>query len=472
MSFLFILVISIHFILGGAGIYLINKKLPPERSRSNLIKYLFYLLIFSLVIASVLVNKYLFTGLSIIILSCSLFEIMKIGKQPCKSGSGNAILFFSVVLFTILAVAFLIFTLLPSSVIIYTYAIVIIFDGASQISGQIAGRNKLFPALSPAKTWEGLAGGTLSAVITSVILHGMVDLSIFKSMAYGLLICLASFSGDIGASAFKRAFSAKDFGRILPGQGGMLDRFDSFIPAGALAAIINLPSFLVLSSNYSDTIAYIGCSVVLVFVLLAGEAIQYLLRIRAEYSRIFSHVIAGMVSLLFINIFSSGWYVISLCIQSALFLYVSEKMGIFGSHHNVERRTYGSSFFFAGILIAFIISELSADRSVYFMAIAILSISDPLASVTGMNIDSPQWPSFPAGSGRAKTYIGSAAFFATTFIIITAGLCFFHSFTNSNAILLSAAISVLITLAEAFSPLGSDNISIPLVASLSLSAIL
>jgi phosphatidate cytidylyltransferase len=465
---LFFLIIAIHFVIGGLGIHLLNLKLAAEARKMNWRKYIFYLLIFIIVLASILINKNAFLGISIIILSASLLELLSISRLPCRIPSRNRIVFLSLAIFSVLTLFFSLFIFLPSVIIAYVYTLVIIFDGASQITGHALGKRKILPILSPNKTWEGLIGGTLSTVITAVVLHRFAGFSVSQTFIFGIFVCLVSFLGDLAASAFKRFFNTKDFGVILPGQGGILDRFDSFIASGAL---VGFAGILIYSSHFQidwNIAVYLGYSMVFMIILLIGELIQNRYNLKPEYSRMFSHVMAGLACLFMISLFTSQWYIISICIQSALFLYITKRMGLFSSHHKVVRKTNGSSIFFIGILAAYFLSEMKSDIALYIIPVTVLTISDPVASVTGLNRRSGFWPDLSGGQGSSKTYIGSIGFFISAFIIILAGLSFFYAFAKLQLIIIAFSLSVITTITEVVSPEGTDNLSLPLVLSISL----
>ena len=108
-------------------------------------------------------------------------------------------------------------------------------DTGAFFVGRTLGRHRLAPAISPAKSWEGLVGGVLAAVgMAFVILYKDQDefLTIPESLILGLVIALAAVLGDLFESALKRDLEAKDSGRVLGGHGGMLDRLDSLLWAG------------------------------------------------------------------------------------------------------------------------------------------------------------------------------------------------------------------------------------------------
>jgi phosphatidate cytidylyltransferase len=102
-------------------------------------------------------------------------------------------------------------------------------DTGAYFVGSFLGKRKLIPHISPAKTWEGLAGGTLGAVIAAVALSGLLKLSLLAAVVLGLLICAAGVAGDLSESLLKRAARVKDSGHLIPGHGGILDRVDSIL---------------------------------------------------------------------------------------------------------------------------------------------------------------------------------------------------------------------------------------------------
>ena len=108
-------------------------------------------------------------------------------------------------------------------------------DTGAYLVGRAFGRRKLAPAISPGKTWEGVAGGAFFSIIYAIIwaqfdpdLQTRVQGPIWIPFLAGiLLLCAISIVGDLFESALKRRAGAKDSGRLLPGHGGVLDRIDS-----------------------------------------------------------------------------------------------------------------------------------------------------------------------------------------------------------------------------------------------------
>ncbi len=116
----------------------------------------------------------------------------------------------------------------------FLFVVVATFDGFSQVTGQWLGRHKLAPRISPNKTVEGLAGGVFAALVFAVLMRQLVPTHVAGALALGAAIALAALAGDLASSWVKRRAGIKDYAATLPGQGGFLDRFNSFIAAGAL----------------------------------------------------------------------------------------------------------------------------------------------------------------------------------------------------------------------------------------------
>lgn len=103
-------------------------------------------------------------------------------------------------------------------------------DTAAYFVGRKWGKRRLAPVLSPGKTVEGAAGGILGSIAASaliVLIH--TELPFIQVMVLGLLVGLAAQAGDLFESAIKRQAGIKDAGRLIPGHGGVLDRFDSML---------------------------------------------------------------------------------------------------------------------------------------------------------------------------------------------------------------------------------------------------
>lgn len=100
-------------------------------------------------------------------------------------------------------------------------------DVLQYVWGKLFGKHKIAPTLSPSKTVEGFAGGILSASILGGLLYWLTPFSPLQAFLMSLLICLMGFLGGLVMSAIKRSMGVKDWGNMISGHGGMLDRMDS-----------------------------------------------------------------------------------------------------------------------------------------------------------------------------------------------------------------------------------------------------
>lgn len=139
----------------------------------------------------------------------------------------------SLTLFGIIYIPFLLFHLLYLDGTKYIWLVFIIAFGTdtfAYIFGNLLGKNKLAPNLSPNKTIEGSLGGILGSLFLTIgySMYIGIDIS-FSLVAMSILVSICSQLGDLSASKIKRWSKIKDYGCIMPGHGGMLDRFDSII---------------------------------------------------------------------------------------------------------------------------------------------------------------------------------------------------------------------------------------------------
>lgn len=109
----------------------------------------------------------------------------------------------------------------------YLLLVVQLSDVLQYVFGKLFGRHKLAPVVSPSKTLEGLLGGGLSATAIGTALWWITPFSPAAAAGISLLIVVAGFMGGLALSAVKRSLGAKDWGTLIEGHGGMLDRLDS-----------------------------------------------------------------------------------------------------------------------------------------------------------------------------------------------------------------------------------------------------
>ncbi len=102
-------------------------------------------------------------------------------------------------------------------------------DTAAYLLGKTMGRHKLVPLISPKKTYEGLVGAMLGAMLVTLLFHNIMEIGIPEGLVLGALIGILGQLGDILESIGKRVWDVKDSSALIPGHGGILDRVDSFL---------------------------------------------------------------------------------------------------------------------------------------------------------------------------------------------------------------------------------------------------
>ena len=138
---------------------------------------------------------------------------------------------------------------LPLSVFVFLW----MNDTGAYLCGSLLGKHKLFPRISPGKSWEGSIGGGILVIAIAVLVWFLTEqyqlnqlgLSALEWAGLGLTVVIFGTWGDLVESLFKRTLGIKDSGNILPGHGGMLDRFDSSLLA-IPAAVVYLYTIMLL----------------------------------------------------------------------------------------------------------------------------------------------------------------------------------------------------------------------------------
>jgi phosphatidate cytidylyltransferase len=116
----------------------------------------------------------------------------------------------------------------PNALLVFYLVLVVqLSDVLQYIWGKLLGRRRIAPRVSPNKTWEGFVGGVLSATAVGTALWWATPFSPAAAAGMSLVICLAGFAGGLTMAAVKRDRGIKDYGALLPGHGGVLDRIDS-----------------------------------------------------------------------------------------------------------------------------------------------------------------------------------------------------------------------------------------------------
>jgi phosphatidate cytidylyltransferase len=221
------------FFVGALAIHRANRNADPPVKRERWIKYGVYLLTVHVFVGTALAGPACFQALAALIGILGAYEVLNVAFQNQGERKRlRPVTVFSLGLYLMLAFGLLLFSSKANSgTIVFVYLVIVALDGFSQVIGELIGSHPLAPRLSPKKTVEGACGGFAGAIVTAVALRSLADFSLTQALVAGFLLSAAGLIGDLCASYFKRLYGVKDFGRILPGHGGVLDRFDSLLAA-------------------------------------------------------------------------------------------------------------------------------------------------------------------------------------------------------------------------------------------------
>lgn len=231
INYYFLSVIGVSFIAGIFLLLLILKRKPALR-RELWTKYIVYLAIVG--VCSILLISPWHTWFLIAVSGIGLVELFysRRGKSDTNAFA------YGYLLYCLLCSGMLIFSSMTKYELFWLYALIVLFDGFSQLTGLLFGKHKLAPRISPAKTIEGFAGGFI-AVFVALLIRGInsYDIDWLWLLAGTSVVCVTALIGDLLASKWKRMAGVKDFSNLLPAHGGILDRFDSFIGAAGILGL-------------------------------------------------------------------------------------------------------------------------------------------------------------------------------------------------------------------------------------------
>jgi phosphatidate cytidylyltransferase len=221
--------ILIFLAIGGGGMAIANKNAGEKVRKERWLKYFTYIFITGVVVLGIFYSFIQWVGISIVI--AGLMELIKVNSKSQDRPAITAVVFF---VFLLVAAGFILFIqAFQHSFLLFIYFQVLVFDGFCQITGQLFGKHQLAPGISAAKTVEGLIGGLIFCLIAAIMCANWINISWVAALQFGFMTALSSFIGDMLASWYKRKVNVKDYSNWLPGQGGFLDRFDSFLMTGA-----------------------------------------------------------------------------------------------------------------------------------------------------------------------------------------------------------------------------------------------
>lgn len=234
-QYVFAIIFTAFLLLTLLEFYKISENIGYEPStKIGLISGFLLFIIFFFAANHVIPQKYIF--LSILIPLVTLLPDL---FDKRKNGFKNSMITIAGIIYIALPFSLLSFILFPGIefdsqfypwILFGIFIIIWMYDSMAYVFGSWLGKHKICERISPKKSWEGLIGGAVFAVITSVVISKFFhELGITDWIVISLLIVSFGTSGDFFESKLKREAGVKDSGSILPGHGGMLDRFDTVL---------------------------------------------------------------------------------------------------------------------------------------------------------------------------------------------------------------------------------------------------
>ena len=200
-------------------------------------------------------------------------------------------------------------------------------------------------------------------------------------------------------------------------------------------------------------------SVALVGVMLLAESAYRFLHLPTEWTRKIAHIGAGITALTYPIYINNHWVVLALTLSFTLILFISKMQGIFPSIFAVERKSSGELFFVWITWLLFLLYKTTDNEMYYYLPFAIVVFADPAAALIGQSFPIKHYTI----KGHQKSLGGSITFFIFT-LFLTLFFIPAIDFETINALLFAIFFAIMVTIVEAVSFKGVDNISIPLAA--------
>ena len=196
-------------------------------------------------------------------------------------------------------------------------------------------------------------------------------------------------------------------------------------------------------------------SVLFLFVFAIGELAYRYFKVKAEYTRKWSHISSGVLSLLFPYMLDSLLWVGIICGIFILVLNFSKPLGLLPSINAVDRRTYGSILFPLAVFISFAAYTYKDNMQMFFwLPVLTLAISDLAAAIVGK-----KYPLRPISVYNEVKSLGGYLAFTISALLIY--ICFWF-FNDSISLIAVFALPPIVAIVELYSPRGFDNITIPI----------
>ncbi len=166
----------------------------------------------------------------VVFLTCSMiFEVVRLKKRKPFFFTIGLKTSFIVYIICSMGMLLSLYDEYDYNYILFIAALVCLNDTGAFFIGSFFKGPKLFSAISPHKTWSGLIGGIFCGMVGCLIILKIANVPFYFSFSQLLFLCLVSHIGDLVESLFKRQMHVKDMGHMIPGHGGVLDRFDSVL---------------------------------------------------------------------------------------------------------------------------------------------------------------------------------------------------------------------------------------------------
>ncbi len=442
---------------GLLGVIIVSLRLSRSEAMKLWLKFVVYVLIVHVTILAIAFGpEFTWPMIAGMVATAGLFEMVNLHHKVGSSSRGVFVT--SLVFYMAVACGFVVFAAtVETGLQLFVYLTVTVFDGFSQVFGQLLGKTKLAPTVSPGKTVEGSLGGLLTAGLMAAVMAGIAGTHTGGAVILAMVICTAGLAGDLSASLCKRLYKVKDYSRLIPGHGGILDRFDSFLMAGAVLVLLKAGQNVdALQSTASAALMVIGLLVAVELIYRSGHC-------AAETSRKCSHVGAMMIVLLLPRLGIGMMQIIVLGVLFTVLLASGKRLNFFKAIHSVGRtKSIGSYSFPAAMCICYLAFSFHGDLLWLYLPALILGISDSAAAIVGS--------AFPLGRyrifGQTKSLAGSMAFLVTSFAIALVSIRMMGNpvWDLNDCLLAALSVTAATTVAEAVGVFGTDNLLIPVSA--------
>jgi phosphatidate cytidylyltransferase len=230
------LFVETGFIVGAAATYAAGRRLEAQVKKARWLKFGTYFIIMHCTLFAASCGPPIFPFVIFALAAIGAFEIIRATSRtvfswPLVPTAAYGIYFFSATGTVLFAAGF------GPGTAVYVYLIICVLDAYSQLTGQLIGRHSLGKTISPNKTIEGALSGAVFAIVTALVFRSFAGFDLLHALGCGALLASTGILGDLLSSRYKRLCGIKDFSALLLGQGGIIDRFNSFFAAATVFVV-------------------------------------------------------------------------------------------------------------------------------------------------------------------------------------------------------------------------------------------